>query len=92
MKATLLDTVTGHRWQHYDGITPFQWSEGNWSCDCNRHPPGEEDWPEGPSTCEGRKRFLVVSAEPEDGETHYALAELNPGYPPELLRKHGIIT
>ena len=89
MKATILDTKTGLR-QTVEGPRSWEWAENNYSCDCNRNPwHAETGKPDG--ICEGRERFLVVAAEMNDPEDYeYTLAELNNGYPPELLKAHGI--
>ncbi len=89
MKATILDTKTGLR-QTVDGPRSFEWAENNYSCDCNRNPwLAETGKPDG--ICEGCERFLLVAAEMNDLEDYeYTLAELNAGYPTELLKEHGI--
>lgn len=89
MKATILDTKTGLR-QTVEGPRSWEWAENNYSCDCNRNPwHAETGKPDG--VCEGCERFLVVAAEMNDPEDYeYTLAELNTGYPPELLKAHGI--
>ena len=105
MKATVLDTETGER-RTSAGVQTFEWEENNWSCDCNRAKMFGDDvdfdmdrrmrvlHPEllpHQSYCYGCKRFIVVAAEPEDdGDYACTLAELNAGYPAELLEEHGI--
>ena len=91
MKATILDTKTGLIGVDTNGVRAWEWYENNWSCDCNRNLWGEPDnWWE----CNGCKRFLVIGAEYEaiDGDEVYTLAELNEGYPIELLAEHGILS
>lgn len=86
MNVVILDTVTGNKTpsQGYDG---YWWSEGNGSCDCNRAIySGVQIDTEG--VCLGCKRFLIV----ESDNPEYSLAELNQGYPSELLKAHGIPT
>lgn len=90
LKVTVLDTVTGKT--HVDGrASTWSWTEGNWSCDCNRCPrdvelddeqtKSNENW-----VCIGSKRFLAVAAEPLlDG---YTLYDFNENYPDELVDKH----
>lgn len=89
MKATILDTKTG-LYQTVEGPRSYEWAENDWSCDCNRNPwQAETGKPDG--ICEGNERFLVVAAEMNDPEDYkYTIAELNEGYPPELLKAHGI--
>jgi hypothetical protein len=88
MKATVLDTKTGKVLER-DGPRSWEWAENNWSCDCNRElmfggkPIG--------GVCDGCHRYLVVKAEMNDSEDYeYTLAQLNSGYPAELLATHGI--
>ncbi len=105
MKATVLDTETGER-RTSEGISTFQWEENNWSCDCNRATffgddvdaemdrrmrECNSDLLSHQSVCFGCQRFLVSASESE-GEDDYActLAELNAGYPADLLVTHGI--
>jgi len=40
MKATVLDTVTGKT--EIIEASHWCWSDGHWSCDCNRHEYGQE--------------------------------------------------
>lgn len=105
MKATVLDTETGDR-RTSNGIRTFEWEENNWSCDCNRAKffgaavaaemdkrmrDRDPDLLPHQSVCFGRRRFLVIEAEPEDDDDYACtLAELNAGYPDELLAAHGI--
>lgn len=87
MKATILDTETGLTGTQSASI--WSWTEGNWSCDCNR-----DMWCvlEDTGHCAGAKRFLVIATQPEEedeGDTP-TLREANYQYPDELLQKHGI--
>ncbi len=86
MKAIILDTKTGEKFQHHRELDVFEWAENNWSCDCNRwkHPEDE------PVNCEA-KRFLIVSAIFGPDERPCAMKELNSDYPEDLLREHGIL-
>jgi len=60
MKVRLLDLATG-RSAWMDGITEWQITEGNHSCDCNRGMYfGIENDSEG---CVGCKRFIVTDLE-----------------------------
>lgn len=89
MKATILDTVTGQTGV-LEGMRPFCFAEGNWSCDCNRNLFGvEEPRPEG--CCQGAFRFLVIDFEWESAEEQasgYTLADFNDDYPADLVKKH----
>ena len=90
MKVTLLDTKTGKTVED-KGMSAFQWTDGNWSCDCNRALMFNLDIGQG--ICAGSKRFIVIKAEPEvnvEGDYEATLAEMNHRHPQELLRKHGI--
>jgi len=84
MKATLLDTLTGKITVAGYNLGSWNWAEGNWACDCNRHKDFGVD---GDDTgyCLGGKRFLVIKAEFDKGEEEYTLEELNDDYPQELL-------
>lgn len=89
--VTVLDTATGRTARAFE--TPWQLAESNWSCDCNRSglfDLDEADWPEGfrsllDGLCAGERRFLVVSV--DAGESPYTLAELNDGYPADLVAR-----
>ena len=83
LTVVVLDTVTGERATDATHST-WDWTEGNWSCDCNRR--GLFDVEEREDCVS--ERFLVVSAEPIlDGWT---LGEFNEDYPVELLHRHGL--
>ncbi|CAM0111840.1 hypothetical protein VPH5P1C_0206 [Vibrio phage 5P1c] len=65
LKVTLLDRSTGEQRSYPDkDINVFQWTENNWSCDCNREiaflKGGEELDLEKPCTS---SRYVVVGAE-----------------------------
>jgi hypothetical protein len=89
MRATILDTKTGRK-AVSNGIRSYQWAENNYSCDCNRNLFGAEvDKPD--NYCHGRERFIIIEAEMDSQDDYeYTLAELNEGYPIELLRSYGI--
>lgn len=97
MKVVLLDTKTGERVQSREDIYSFQWTDNNWSCDCNRRFSfnlSDEDEAEldAHEFCLGCHRFLVVDAEitaPLDW-LDLTLKELNEGYLIELLASHGV--
>lgn len=83
MKATILDTVTGET-ATISGISPFNLSQNNYACDCNRNLWDVDTWKE-EGTCKGSERFLVIAAEVENEDEHpYSLEELNRYYPREL--------
>lgn len=88
MTATILDTITGER-KTISGIDTYAFTEGNWSCDCNRDYPGADVSDR--SFCRGACRFIVIEAT-QDGPDDFecTLEELNQNYPSELLRKYGI--
>ena len=65
LKVTILDRNTGEQKVYPDtDIDVFQWTENNWSCDCNREiaflAKGEELDFEKPCTS---SRYVVVDAE-----------------------------
>ena len=80
MKATLLDTATGETLVSF-GISAFNWTQNNFSCDCNRAALFDNE----NEIC-SRIRYIVVGAEIEGDDVCDAayIAELNAGYPQEL--------
>lgn len=62
MKVKYLDLATG-RIAEDKGISEFNLTENNWSCDCNRSIPfdGLSD----SDVCSGCKRYIVIGVEPE---------------------------
>jgi hypothetical protein len=87
--VTLLDTADGDTVE-VSGVSPCQWCEGNYSCDCNRvgyfearhgvdYLLGEDR-----GTCVGCTRFLVVRVHAPG----FVPAEFNEGYPAELVARH----
>lgn len=86
MKLTLLDTQTGEQKEIETYEDPWCWSEGNWSCDCNRTLYFEAH-PNDSGCCIGSKRFIITKAD----TTEYTLRELNQDYPEALLKEHGIV-
>ena len=79
MKATILDTKTGEKHEINGPDSPYDWIEGNWSCDCNRGKRLSMA-----KHCKGTKRFLVVDIE----DKSWDLNQINGYYPEELKRKH----
>lgn len=89
MKLTMLDTKTLAKLDFEDGGDAYWWAEGNGSCDCNRATRmlgGEAVENEILSKACVSERFLIVACD----DPGYTLAEMNDGYPKELLAKHGI--
>jgi hypothetical protein len=80
MKVTILDLLTGEVGE-ISGVTEYDLTEGNYSCDCNRD--FNNDLPD-VGYCHGAKRFLVIAAHTEAGEEPCTktLAELNEEYWP----------
>ena len=76
IKVIVKDLATGEvrtesRWSTWD------WTEGNWSCDCNRRLVFDPDAIEKSYPCE-TKRYKVVYVEPL--LTSYTLDDFNQGY------------
>lgn len=79
VRVLLLDTLTGAT--AVDGrCTLWGWTEGNWSCDCNRGGAFGLR-PDNRGTCRGCRRFVVVAHDAPG----YTLRDFNPGYPEKLL-------
>ncbi len=89
MKVSLLDTQTG-KVATCEGISTFEWSENNWSCDCNRGRVFGHD--AGSDMCIGCHRYLVIAAACEsDDDWPASLVDLNADYPEELLRANSLL-
>lgn len=87
MTATLLDTYTGET-REVDGINEYSWTDGNWSCDCNRMMYfGREDES---GNCVGCHRYLVVKADFKPDDVICSLRALNSSYPKALLKKYNL--
>jgi hypothetical protein len=85
MTALVLDTVTGQK--SVIQARPWDFAEGNYSCDCNRN-PWQIDTGKPDGVCHGCERFLVVDAVFDDPtEPVFTLDELNEDYPEELKRR-----
>lgn len=65
MKVTYLDLSSGRK-AIQSGISHFQLTAGNWACDCNRQMAFGKHPNEG--HCVGNRRYVVISAFPEDDE------------------------
>lgn len=87
LTITVEDIQTGERRTQKTPFNAHWWTEGNGSCDCNRHltffpehdPPAGIDgkpFPEG--FCFGCKRYRIVAVEPIPED--YMLADFNDGY------------
>jgi hypothetical protein len=86
MKITILDTVTGKTVTEKE-LSPWEITDGNWSCDCNRELRFGVDTGEG--FCIGSKRYLVIEVEQDCSgqDREMTLLECNSDYPKELLAK-----
>ena len=63
LRVTLKDATTGEIQTYPDtDIGVWGWTEGNWSCDCNRVLAFYKEIPDWDSPCEG-KRYIVVAAQ-----------------------------
>jgi hypothetical protein len=91
LTVTVLDTVTGERRTKQTKNGTWFWTEGDGSCDCNRH---GDFFPEndrfngadpcdflapGEPYCPGCVRYRIVAVEPM--LPGYELADFNAGYP-----------
>lgn len=103
MKLTLLDVETSNKIDFEiedDQVTIWQWTEGNFSCDCNRAFQFSEELDdemdermrknhpelkEWQSCCWGSKRFLVIKVDPIPKE--FTIKDFNEDYPEALLDK-----
>ncbi len=91
LTVKIKDTLTGVIINHpYNDISVFQWTENNWTCDCNRCLGFEGVEKEledkfGEDTCFGEERFLVVDAEGDlEGMSKETFIEAcNRNYPEE---------
>jgi hypothetical protein len=68
MKVKYLDLETGEKAEE-DGISRWQLTEGNWSCDCNRQLAFDRD----SDTCKS-ERYIVYDVEEEGSETFELLS------------------
>ena len=85
MKVTLLDLQTGKTAVHPHDTSDFQWTESNYSCDCNRGIAFDPDWVgKFDWVCLGCNRFVAIDVEGDlEGYPKQALiAEMNREYPP----------
>lgn len=78
----LEDSETGLVAPHREpvGLTEWDWTDGNWSCDCNRA-KAFGHWDLG-GTCLGSRRYRVIDATgvPVERRAEF-LREANRGYP-----------
>ena len=73
MIVRYLDLETGRKAEGR-GISEFDLTEGNWSCDCNRRMPFDGLTDSG--TCDGCRRFVVYDVEAEDGDEPFNAADV----------------
>jgi hypothetical protein len=81
--VTILDTETEETVETTE-YTAAWWATGNGSCDCNRSLRFSADLHT--ATC-GNSRYIITAIEGYD----ISLAELNEGYPDEVLQRYGVI-
>lgn len=76
IRVILVDTTTGNERPAQHKVSLWCWTDGNWSCDCNR------EIAFGAWTCDGAccgsKRYLVIAASAGEFD------ELNQDYPATL--------
>jgi len=63
MKITYLDLQTGKKAQD-SGISVYELTDGNWSCDCNRALAFDDGIDS--SFCDGCKRYIVIDVQAEE--------------------------
>lgn len=80
MTVTLRDTQTGEQINVDDPDDSWCWTEGNWSCDCNRCFDSGHD---GSDNCESVRYLVIASDHPE-----FDFDRWNHDYPQELREKH----
>lgn len=90
--AVLYDVELGRFHLDARGST-FDWTDGNWSCDCNRYDPSydyqQTNSGRSHGVCEGCHRFVVVAVHPLLGG--YTLQDFNPGYEPDAVAKAMVV-
>jgi len=82
MTITLLDTKPGEKVVKPFDFDPFAFTDGNWTCDCNREIFFGLDTAE--HVCLGAKRFLVIACD----HPEFDYAEFNQNYPKELVEMY----
>lgn len=66
MRVQYLDLKTGEKaWD--SGISEFELTQNNWSCDCNRGRAFDVDHEDG--VCAGFVRFVVIDVEYEESDS-----------------------
>ncbi len=95
-RLTLLDLYTGNIRIYKDKYpVGYQWTDGNWSCDCNRDSPFHDiddadygiEWSEmtlaNAGVCDGCQRFIVLDVDPvpEDWNKRGFIVQCNDEYP-----------
>ena len=86
MKCLLLDIKTNKvKW--HGGPSTFDWTENNWSCDCNRATPFGNTNDDNGGHCVGGHRYIVVDyiLEDEDDYEPANFYELNSDYDKKLV-------
>lgn len=87
---TILDIVSGQVREYKCDYTPsdvgsyYTWTEGNFSCDCNRHMSFDKEeihFEQREGFCDGCNRFVVVKVDPMP--RGYTVDEFNSGYSEE---------
>lgn len=83
MKITVLDTETGEK-KTVCGQDPYEFEDGNWSCDCNRQSLFEID--EEFKYCKS-DRYIICKFEAENFEEESSIYDLNSDYSRDLIDK-----
>ena len=81
IKVTLKDCETGET-AEVDDISRYQWTQGNYGCDCNRQNYFDVDIES--EYCLGGKRFIIIAAEMAD----FDIYEWNEDYAKELIDRN----
>lgn len=79
LTVSVLDTVTGEWRTRRSEASTYSWTEGNWSCDCNRALQFFPEHDRDDGYCMGCVRYRVVAVVPL--LPGYTLADFNEGYP-----------
>lgn len=91
MIVRYLDLATGQKAEQ-SGISEFQLTENNWSCDCNRqYAFGDGDGDSDEYVCMGCHRYIVYDVAPESGEAEFdresVIRDANLGYYKQLINE-----
>lgn len=84
MRPVLKDLLMGDTRLSNQDVSVWTWTEGNWSCDCNRAIACGKPW--ATSSC-GNKRFVVVEVhgDLEGWDPESLIARCNEGYERAIL-------